>query len=54
MRNILRSKKGQGTTEYIVIIAIAVLFLVGVFWQQIRPLLQGKVTAIGQKITQAQ
>jgi hypothetical protein len=53
MQNVLRSKKGQGTTEYIVILALAVLFLVGVFWGRIRPILQGKVGDLATNIQNA-
>ena len=54
MKIVLRSKKGQGSTEYIVIIALAVLFLTGIFWRPVRSALSTKVTQIIQGITQAQ
>jgi hypothetical protein len=53
MNKLLRSRKGQGTTEYIVIIAIAVLFAVGVFWRVLQPKLATKVSAIGSAIDSA-
>jgi hypothetical protein len=53
MSQIFRSKKGQGTTEYIVILSVAVLFLVGVFWSRIKPILTGKVNEIGVEIQKA-
>jgi hypothetical protein len=31
----IKGNRGQGTTEYIVILALAILFFVGVFWKRI-------------------
>ncbi len=53
MHKLLRKRHGQGTTEYIVILAVVVLFLIGYFWPRIRPRLESKTTDIGNAITQA-
>jgi hypothetical protein len=50
MSTLLRSRKGQGTTEYIVILAIAVALAVGIFWTKLRDPLRNKVQDISQDI----
>jgi hypothetical protein len=40
---IFTSKKGQGTTEYIVILAVVLVALLA-FWPRIKGALQGRVT----------
>ena len=53
MRRLLKNKKGQGTTEYIVILGIVVAIAITVFWKQIGSVLSGKVSSIGQSISTA-
>ena len=51
MKNILRKRHGQGTTEYIVILGIAVALAVGIFWSRLKQPLQNKVIDISNKIS---
>ena len=44
------NRKGQGTTEYIVILALIVGFLSIVFWKKIQPILTGKVNQMATNI----
>lgn len=53
MKRILNSRKGQGTTEYIVIMAIAVTLVTTIFWGQIKGVLQSKVGGIVTGISSA-
>ena len=53
MKNFLRNRKGQGTTEYIVIMAIAVALAVGLFWNTIKGKLGARVTDIATGIETA-
>ena len=53
MMHLWKNRKGQGTTEYIVIMAIAVGLVVTIFWSQIRGLLVTKVGEISTGIQQA-
>ena len=53
MNRIWKNRKGQGTTEYIVIMAIAVGLVVTIFWSQIKGRLTTKVTEISTGIEQA-
>ena len=49
----LKNQKGQGTTEYIIILAIAVSPALVVFWDQIKPKLSDKVGKIASGIERA-
>jgi Flp pilus assembly pilin Flp len=51
MRQLLKSRKGQGTTEYIVIIALVVGITIAVVWNTLQTKLQGEVTKVGNKIS---
>jgi hypothetical protein len=42
----LKSRKGQGTTEYILVIGIAVAIAVGVLWNKMKKPLETKVDTI--------
>jgi Flp pilus assembly pilin Flp len=53
MKNLLKSKKGQGTTEYIVILAIAVGLAIVIFWPTLKGALNMKIADLGTQITQA-
>jgi hypothetical protein len=46
----LKKKDGQGTTEYIVILAIVVALAVGIFWGKLRAPLQTKVNDIVRSV----
>lgn len=45
----LKDRKGQGTTEYIVILAIIVLLIVA-FWGKIKPALTSRIDTTAQNI----
>jgi len=49
---ILKNRKGQGMTEYIVIIAVAVVALMA-FWPQIKGALGTQTNTIKEKINEA-
>jgi hypothetical protein len=49
MKNLL-NKRGQGTTEYIVILAIVVALAVGIFWGKLKGPLNDKVQKIADSI----
>jgi F0F1-type ATP synthase membrane subunit b/b' len=51
--NYLKNRKGQGTTEYIVILAIAVGIVMSIFWPKIRTALTDKTGKIVQGIEKA-
>jgi len=51
--NILRKKEGQGTTEYIVILAIVVFIAVAVVKTNLTKKLNDGVNSIGDSITTA-
>jgi hypothetical protein len=53
MRKHLKSKTGQGTTEYIVILAIVVGLALAVFYQPIKNALNTKVGQVTAGIAQA-
>ena len=53
MKNVLKNRKGQGTTEYVVILAIAVALAATIFWPAVKGVLTPKVTAITQGIQSA-
>ena len=53
MKHLLRCRKGQGTTEYIVIMAIAVALAVGIFWKVIKDPLKTRVAEISTGIQTA-
>ena len=53
MKHLLKNRKGQGTTEYIVIMAIAVMLVTTIFWGQIKGVLNSKVGGIVTGIHQA-
>jgi hypothetical protein len=48
--SILRHRKGQGTTEYILVIGIAVAIAVAVLWTKMRAGLNTKVDTIVRDI----
>jgi Flp pilus assembly pilin Flp len=50
MKHLLKSRKGQGTTEYIVIIAVVILVIVA-FWGKIKPAIQGRIDTTATAIT---
>lgn len=50
-KTLRHSRKGQGMTEYIVILGIIVAIAVGVFWKQFGPALQTKVTSIANMVS---
>lgn len=55
MRKLLHSKKGQGTTEYIVILAIVVAIAVTIVWHNLggnNGVLSAKVGQITNKINE--
>ena len=47
---LLRNKKGQGTTEYIAIVAIAVGIAIALIWNLFQGQLSTALTGIGQQI----
>jgi Flp pilus assembly pilin Flp len=49
MEFLKKNHKGQGTTEYIVILAVIVLLIVA-FWGKIKPVLQGRIDSTAQEI----
>lgn len=50
MKHYLKNRKGQGTTEYIVILAVIVLLIVA-FWGKIKPALSNRIDTTAQNIT---
>ena len=53
MKRSVMNQKGQGTTEYIVILAIVVGLAVTIFWGQIRGVLNPKISTIATQIATA-
>jgi hypothetical protein len=53
MRKLLNSQMGQGTTEYIVILAIVVAIAVGIFYGPIKNALTSKVGEVATNIQQS-
>ena len=53
MKYLLRNRKGQGTTEYIVILALVVIAVIA-FWGRIKTVLDSKVTTVTSGIASAQ
>ncbi len=49
----MRNRKGQGTTEYIIILAIAVSLALVAFWGKIKPKLDEKIDGIATGIQDA-
>jgi len=47
---LLRNKKGQGTTEYIAIVAIAVGIAIALIWNVFKGQLQTALNSIGTQI----
>ena len=50
-KNILKSRAGQGATEYILLLVV-VVGLVMIFKDKIRGIMDGKVTELGNNIDQ--
>ena len=53
MKKFIRCRKGQGTTEYIVILAIAMGIALTIFWGPIKDKLKSRVTDISRGIEQS-
>jgi hypothetical protein len=53
MRKLMKNQKGQGTTEYIVILAIVIGLALTVFYTPLKQALSAKVGTISQNITTA-
>jgi Flp pilus assembly pilin Flp len=49
MKHLVRHRKGQGTTEYIVILAVIVLVIVA-FWGKIKPRLTQRIETTADAI----
>ena len=49
----LKNQRGQGTTEYIVILAIVVAIAVGIFYGPIKQALTNKVGEVSTNIAQS-
>ncbi len=50
MKLMIKDQQGQGTTEYIVILAVIVLLIVA-FWGKIKPALTGRIDTTATAIS---
>jgi len=50
-RQKLRSRKGQGMTEYVIVLGIIIAIAVGIFWDKFKPAIQVKVNSIANMVS---